>query len=108
MDHYTLIIYRPQLANNSLEHPEQLWIRLVDNDNQESHIFSFVPGDYFGKFGGCGLFRKKEFLPDIVMETTNISVSKATYQEMVEEGDSLHNQFILYDDFDEIPAEQYQ
>ena len=107
MDHYKLTVYRSNSCNNSSNQSELTWIELLDMVEQKSHIFIFTPGEYSSFFGGCGIFRKNNCIPDDVYPAADISLTEKAYIEMVKEGNWLHNQFLIYDDGTDLPLAHY-
>ena len=98
MNHYRLTVYKSNAHDNSPNQPKLMWIELLDLSKNISHLFSFLPGDHISAFGGCGFFKKINFIPANVHTTADISITEAVFAEMVKEGNWLHNQYILYDD----------
>jgi len=98
MDHYRLTIYQADPGDSLPSQPVWTWIKLLDMKKQSSHIFTFIPGDHQDTLGGYGFFRKKDTIPDDVHAAADISLTKTAYTEMVQEGNCLHKQFLLYDD----------
>ena len=95
---YRLTIYKSYPGYNCTKPPNMMYIKLQDMANHTSHIFSFTPGDHYGVSGGCGLFRKKQYIPDNVQAAADITLTESVYTEMVQEGNGLENQFLLIDD----------
>ena len=107
MDHYNLTVYHSSYHCGSAEQSQLTWIELQDKTTQKTHIFSFVPKDLNGGFGGCGYLKKKKSIPEDVQQAVHMSLTKIAFTEMVREGNCLHNRFLFYDDGNDIPPTQF-
>lgn len=103
MGHYKLTIYHSNSCYSLAKQPPLTWIELQDLITHTSHVFSFIPGNRNGVFGGCGFLTKKNCIPEDVQLSAHISLTKIAYTEMVQEGNCLHNQFLFYDDGKGLP-----
>ncbi len=103
MEKYKLIVYQSVTSDNCYSPNQHAWIELIDTHNHVSHVFRYTPGDKVDPSGGYGIFRKMNTIPSRVVETIHIPLTESAFAEMVKEGESLDNQFLMYDDFSEIP-----
>ena len=77
------------------------WILLQDMEKEASHVFCISRGPHNSVSGGYGLLKKSVSIPLNVQACARISLSEATYTQMLQEGNGLNKQFVFYENGEE-------